>query len=312
MCYDTVRLRLCKLELKPDQNFDIARSILSNSQDHIPNNGKPSYYTGEYKNLRVTINQTHMYIQGSLSKYLKGHNFSNFTLEETKKAIKRLSKEFNLPLELADITRLDIAHNIEVSQLPINYFPHLISMPNRNREDKWEKKGTLYFKNGTKGLMFYDKKKCSKDKKSDIPLEFRGKNILRIETKINKNVALNLKLDRLQAFQLYDVDFFNKILTYWKNEYLSVLKLNGMSSYLGKGKPMQIQFGIEAHKIGPENLISKYMYRCKTAVEKSRLKNLVYKCYKLVMDNNTSLLIEELNKLVEKAYNRALERIQEN
>lgn len=78
------------------------------------------------------------------------------TLAHTKEAIKRLGKELNLPIDKADVMKVEIAENFEMDNPPELYISKMKSL-GTSHPNKWGS-GTTYFpmKKGSL-LRFYDK-----------------------------------------------------------------------------------------------------------------------------------------------------------
>lgn len=65
------------------------------------------------------------------------------TLAHTKEAIKRLGKELNLPIDKADVMKVEIAENFEMDNPPELYISKMKSL-GTSHPNKWGS-GTTYF-----------------------------------------------------------------------------------------------------------------------------------------------------------------------
>ncbi len=185
-------------------------------------------YGGCLGNLRVEVYEGELTVEGSICKWYKGSNLESLTRTETEAMIKKLSEELGLPMERAEVQRLDFGRNLITRYKPWNYFRHLGRMKFTRREMF---KGTVYyFKGDYWKLEFYDKVKEYKENTTgrELPEAWRGKNILRYEYSLLKRVKKSLGLPYgLEASKLYDPDFCRKMIDRWEKAYFEIDKTGG-------------------------------------------------------------------------------------
>lgn len=215
--YDTVNMTLYAENANDSYSFQNATKYIRVRYD----GRKHSYQNCDIRkrtvngflgNLQITINRDYVRIYGSLSKWYLGNSISCMSLEDTKKAIEKLSGILHLPLENAIVNRVDITANLIMRYIPNVYYNHLGMSGDRfpfNAEN-----GIYYYLPYRETLLFYDK---LKESRFTIPIEYRNKNILRYEKRF-KN--LNVRVS-----ELYNVDFYNELVKSWYDSFCKIEKL---------------------------------------------------------------------------------------
>ena len=136
--YDTVVLKLLKEDIGDKYDWRSVFNKIDQISEYKPFEGGSGHING----LRVTVTAKHVKVSGSLSKYFRGTNLDSLTLLQVEKAIKQLGKDLGVPMIKADVERVDMAENFEMSRPPEFYISKMQSLgeccPN-----KW--KGTTYF-----------------------------------------------------------------------------------------------------------------------------------------------------------------------
>jgi hypothetical protein len=128
--YDDITLRLTKYET-PDVDY------LSETTPYFDIKGEHDYdgtkvvtgylnrlndvETGNLDGLRVTANSFQIKVSGSLCKWYLGNNFETLQRSDTQRAIEKISDTLHLPIDKAQITRIDVACNFIVKQ-PIGVY----------------------------------------------------------------------------------------------------------------------------------------------------------------------------------------------
>lgn len=77
-----------------------------------------------------------------------------------------------------------------------------------------------------KQLVFYDKIKETTNRKDYVPPEYQNKNLLRYELRLKNHIKQIFKVNKVTVPMLYDVQFYNRIVDYWKSEYRKIVKQN--------------------------------------------------------------------------------------
>jgi hypothetical protein len=190
------------------------------------------YWNGHLKNLRVSISEHRITVQGSIAKYLNGNNVQLLSKAQLKKAILMIGKDLNLPIKMAFVNRVDIAMNLQMNQPPEMYHEHLGQAKyfKRSKTDS-----TLYYKKTSEQMVFYDKLDELKNHHQPykhLPVS----NLLRIEYRAMKNPANLMGLPSLQAFQIYEVGIYSALLDKFRFTFDSIEKLSKLSVDMDKIK----------------------------------------------------------------------------
>lgn len=94
-----------------DVDFDDIEKRLDLTPAGVAKDGSWNY-SADIKNLRVTYRGRRLSIDGSLHKYAKGNNYSLFTYEEAKRAIKELSEYVGISLERFIVSKMELGLNL--------------------------------------------------------------------------------------------------------------------------------------------------------------------------------------------------------
>ncbi len=188
---------------------------------------------GYLGNLRVEVYPCEVRVRGSLCKWWFGDNFNTMGQRDVKRAIRRLSDTLHLPMEQADVLRIDIATNIATKHPVKAYLNHFGRMggtfPIANKNG-WEYRRTYTT------TIIYDKGKEARCKRVPIPEPFVGRNLLRFEHRLIKNVASQLGERGLVAASLYEDRVFFKLIDLWQQAYRSIDKVNDVTPNFAKIK----------------------------------------------------------------------------
>ncbi len=201
-----------------------------------PMNGNLFNYN--FKNIKIRIikkdyNYT-IIIEGSIHKYFKGNNTSDFKFDELKNAISNLSDELGLNINTGIVTRVDIGANIKLKHDPklynlclykgYRYVKHVINDGE-----------TVEFRKRKKSIIFYDKRKenIRNRYKNSKPSKIEDKNIIRYEMRLTKALAdtLNLGKSHLYVSDLYRIKIYKRLVRLWFKEYLIITKITYSYAY---------------------------------------------------------------------------------
>ena len=148
------------------------------------------------------------------------------TIEDTRMAIEKLSDALHLPIDQAQVTRIDIAQNFILKHPPEVYWNHLgIS----GRSKRLEQSDGLYYRNTRGSLVFYDKIKEQKKKRQTIPELYRDKNVLRYEARYTNRLNNTFKVNRVTGSLLYDEAFYSGLINRWEDSYKAINKINDVT-----------------------------------------------------------------------------------
>ncbi len=179
------------------------------------------YMQGDLKNMRITLNEGSISVKGSLCKYHFGNNCDTLNQSSTKEALENISSDLSIDINKAMVSRVDFSTNIITDYTPTVYYPYLGELSKFKRLVNPE---SIYYNQKAKKLLFYDKIKEAKHKKMDIPVQYIGKNLLRYELVLNRDVARLLKYNGLYAKDLCGEELFKKLLHFWYGYYQQIQK----------------------------------------------------------------------------------------
>ena len=180
--------------------------------------------TGRLGNLNVSVNECGVSVKNSLCKWYLGDNYKTLSRGDTQRAIEKLSDTLHLPMQEANVTRVDFGTTL-ILQHPVNtYFAHLGTL-NHYRNRLTQTNG-LYYSNGYSKLAFYDKNKEQKQAGEIIPDLYKGKNVARYEIRYLKRLPKHLGVPEVTGGLLYDAEFYRVLLDRWHSTYANINKLN--------------------------------------------------------------------------------------
>jgi hypothetical protein len=179
------------------------------------------YVRGELKNMTVILNEGSISVQGSLCKYFYGNNCHTLSQSNTREALNQISADLSVDINKARVTRIDFSTNIITDYTPTIYYPYLGQLSNFRRLVNPD---SIYYNQKAKRLLFYDKIAEAKSKKMDIPVEYIGKNLLRYELVLNKDVPRFLDYKVISGKDLYSEGLYRKLLHLWHSYYKQIQK----------------------------------------------------------------------------------------
>lgn len=175
---------------------------------------------GLHNNFTLKRDRFGTYIMGSICKYHHGNNFQTLTRTNFIEAIDKLSHELNLDLTKGNVTRLDIADNMETKHHPSYYNDCIVSYPRfikRSDDDSITFSGTS--KTKTKVLKFYSKCDEAIAKGISIPEPYQNRNLFRFEVSISRHVTTRLQLPHSKLFLFFNEEVYESLIEYWNQEF---------------------------------------------------------------------------------------------
>ena len=183
--------------------------------------------------MRVSVwpERKRMRIEGSIAKFLFHENVTMLTRETTQEALENLGEALGIDIGKARVSTLEFGVNIVVQREPWQYMQRLGEMPRRERIEY--SRNTLYY--GRKGreqpdeIKIYDKGREAKQKKNkgmEIPLEMRGKHILRFELSLNSRLPQQLDMEEIKASSLCTCEVWEKLKAMLLEKYESITKIS--------------------------------------------------------------------------------------
>jgi hypothetical protein len=194
-------------------------------------NQQGNYITGFIDSLKVSITDSRIKVSDSFCKYYLASNLKTLSRGDTRRAIQKLSDSIHLDMNRANVTRLDVAKNLIMKHDPGIYFPHLGELQYYKRLSQ---NAGLYYHNGKRQLVFYNKIKEQQAKRKPIPELYQHRHVLRIELRFLRQMKKQFNQFEVTAGHLHEEKFYFELVARWKNEYQQIQKVN---SKLQKMKP---------------------------------------------------------------------------
>lgn len=229
---DNIKLSLPRCRDMPD----ISGYLDNGNENCSMKTGEVSVY-GNVENIKVTQYFGGYSIQGSLPKFLYGNNVCQLTRKEVGLAIEKLSDRLHLPLDDADITKIEVGANICLAKQHTAYTRLLGDMPRMQRVSM---ANSLYYQGSGKvyprQYYFYDKVAEVKKHGGTMPQGLEAANMMRYEMRLNGRLPFQLSIPEFKGSTLQDRKVYQELINRWLNGYLSINKLVNMEDeHLKKG-----------------------------------------------------------------------------
>tara|TARA_B110000879_G_scaffold161165_1_gene208074 strand:+ start:126 stop:1058 length:933 start_codon:yes stop_codon:yes gene_type:complete len=238
--YDTVKLSYSLLDNIVPKDTEVFNNLV-NITESIDVHTQSNWITGKAKNMVIRRNANSITVQGSLPKYQYGNNLQTLQRADTGLIIEELSDLISTDLRKARLQRVDFSTNIITEHKPQYYYRFLGHLTRFYRHSD---NSSLYYNQGCKKLLFYDKIKDAKAKQMPIPKQYQNKNVLRYEMRLLKQVKKFFKRDVL-ANDLINKQLYNYLLDKWYEYYKEIekqkSKINIMSNQITSPKDFDKQ-----------------------------------------------------------------------
>lgn len=220
--FDSVNFKLTRSDYdRADFLSEVPCYITDVSEHHFQNG---VVLTGSLGNLKVSCNEYQIKVKdGSLCKWYLGDNLQTMGRKDTERAVEKLSDLLHLPMDKAQVTRIDVSQNFIMKHPPSVYLNHLGVLKGATR---LEEPNTLYYRKQGYGLCFYDKAREQKAKKEPLPELYENRNVLRYEQRYTGRLAKHLGVPEVRASMLYDEAFYIDLLNRWRDDYKAIQKIN--------------------------------------------------------------------------------------
>ncbi len=300
--YDTVNLWLSSDNAG---NFDLSKTLqnLSVITEHFKDDGQV-YVSGYLNNYKVNISEQGISMKGSLAKYFLPDNFHTLTRSDSVRAFEMMSDELYLPIKKATINRIDFAQNFLMKYEPEAYYNFLGECQYYNRQPQSK---SLYYSNGLRQKVFYNKIAEGKAKGLILPDVWNGQNVLRYELRFLSRLPKQFNQAKITAGSLSDEKFYMAIFDKWLAEYESINKLNLIHfklSEMKSPKDFWKQINLMAiNMIGQDKIMQeienlRYQKAFSNKEYYSRLKREIKELCKKPELTVSSELVEELDKKI--------------
>lgn len=260
---DNIKLSLPRCRDMPD----ISDYLDNGNENCSMKTGEVSVY-GNVENIKVTQYFGGYSIQGSLPKFLYGNNVCQLTRKEVGLAIEKLSDRLHLPLDDADITKIEVGANICLAKQHTAYTRLLGDMPRMQRVSMAD---SLYFQGSgrvyPRQYYFYDKVAEVKKHGGTMPQGLEAANMMRYEMRLNGRLPFQLSIPEFKGSTLQDRVVYQELINRWLNGYLSIHKLVNMEDeHLKKGmsvKEAQEVFIAQQIAKGGSSMIDEFIAKLK-------------------------------------------------
>ncbi|MDP1725570.1 MAG: hypothetical protein Q8M15_02210 [Bacteroidota bacterium] len=303
--YDTINLWLA---MDRAGGFDFSKTILNLSDitEHKKEDGQV-YISGNLDNYKVTISGQGISLKGSLAKYFLPDNFHTLTRSDSARAFDKMADKLYLPIDQAKVSRIDFAQNFLMDYEPEAYYKYLGECQHYNRLPQAK---SLYYSNGLRQKLFYNKIAEGKAKGLSLPDVWDGGNVLRYEIRFTSRLPKQFNLPEVIASTLFDEKFYMGMFDRWQAEYEAINKLHSINfnlSDMNSPKDFWKQINLMAvNMIGQDKIMQEIEnLRAKNAFDKpeyySRLKKEIKELCKTPDITTSSDLVGELDKKIKVA-----------
>ena len=224
--YDTVGMRLFIEEgrgIRPLEDIPHLLDRLTACSQLTDN----EYVSGLLGGLFITVRPHSVRVsRGSLCKWHFGDNYRTLDRRSAQEAVEHLSDTLHLPMNEADITRLDFGSNLIMKHPIAVYLAHLGALRYHKRN---EASNGLYYCGNGKELNFYNKNRERASAGEPVPELYAGRNVLRYEIRYTERIPKQLNRPFVTAADLYDRTFFNDMLHRWRDTYRAIQKINDIT-----------------------------------------------------------------------------------
>ena len=300
--YDTINLWL---SIDKASSFDLDKTLqnLSNITEHTRDDGQ-MYVSGYLKNFKVNISEQGVSLKGSLAKYFLPDNFHTLTRSDSARAFEMMADELYLPIDRANVNRIDFAQNFLMDFEPEAYYPFLGECQYYNRQPQSK---SLYYTNGLRQKLFYNKIAEGKAKGVSLPDVWNGQNVLRYEMRFTSRLPKQFNQTEITASSLSEEKFYMAIFDKWLAEYEAIDKLHSINfnlSNMNSPKDFWKQINLMAiNMIGQDKIMQEIEnLRHQRAFDKpeyySRLKKEIKELCKTPEMTASSDLVAELDKKI--------------
>lgn len=254
--YDTVEFYLLQEDYP---NIDFLKVIPY--YIHVVSEGNSKfgrYVVGNYGGYKVLINPNKIsFTKCSLCRFKFGNNLKTLSGGDTRRIIGQMEDELHLPINEANLTRIDLAQHIPMKHNPGLYLPLLGYCRYYKR---LEQPNGINYINTKRVMAFYNKTVEQQDKNKPLPEIYEDKNLLRYELRFIKRLTEQFNLPKVTCSLLYDEKFHVMLVKQWRNEYLNINKVSiNTESIIPTGSSKHLIEQLAARtilNIGQEHLFS--------------------------------------------------------
>ena len=219
--YDTLHFWLPSEAIKERGYLNRVSSLLGNPKAHKNLQTNEQYYTGNILAMSTSVSNSGISLKGSICKSYLGNNFKTLTRQDTQRAIEQLADVLILPIQQADVKRIDFAQSYIVTSNPESYYTHLGTS---NHYKRLVQPKSIYYQNGMRTKLFYNKVAEGKSKGEIIPEIWLNKNVLRYELRYTRRLLQQFNRADLKAQELSKEIFYVSMFDRYIDEYNKIQK----------------------------------------------------------------------------------------
>lgn len=182
-------------------------------------------YICKIRNLHVSVDFKHVYINGSIPKFYIGNNVENISVSEIDKAISLLEASLGGIVNIKDtfVRRLDIGTNVPLKNKPDVYISKLHTA-SLNRPYFYNNQ-TIGIGNKSRGIVFYDKTSEVKSENRRLKSSTTvPENIIRIESYLKGRKVFEKHFGTQLPTLSLILDNIDKLPDIWLSEYKKINK----------------------------------------------------------------------------------------
>ena len=218
--YDSVNIWLGSDQAGIENLSAFAESRLTDLTEIVRPDGQV-ILTGHLQNYKANVSQSGISLKGSLAKYYLGDNIQTLTRSDSQRAIEKMQDETLLPIDLAKVTRFDIAANLLMRHEPKAYYSYLGDCQYYKRSQLPD---SVYYSNSQRVKLFYNKAAEVKKQGLMLPEVTTGYNILRYELRFTGRLTKQFNRSDIMVSTLTDEKFYIDAVNRWVHEYQSIDK----------------------------------------------------------------------------------------
>jgi hypothetical protein len=229
--YDTLYMWLPAQSIAEVNSLQKIPYLFTNLTQHTK--ADSTFFSGQFEGLNASVSNSGLSLKGSLCKYFLKDNIKTLTRQDTQKAFEKLADTLHLPMIEAIIRRIDLAQSFIVNYPTELYYPYL---GESSYFERLIQPQSLYYNNGLRVKLFYNKIAEVKKKRLLIPEIWQNKNVLRYELRYISRLPQQLYVNKVLAKTLYEEQFYINQIDRWHSEYEAINKLNQTNLNLNRMK----------------------------------------------------------------------------
>lgn len=302
--YDTIRVFVRDSTI-------VHRNFLAPFNETVYLNSGHRIVKSHLDNLLVKETLEGVSIEGSLRTFLHGQNVTPISMHEVQHAMNTIADRLGIDIRPGRVRRVDFTADMRITCRVGAYLPLLASAPACERKNI--RNETVYFSNGSKTLVFYDKCLQMISYGSEYEALTEGSNLLRYECQF-KSID-NIWRGGLRVQDLCEDTVYIRFLNLWKANYDRITKQQPLfSSALRRLEVKRLRDEFIARGIQSsggldkvhEHLRSMLELRLISRLQKARLMKDLKRAVSGSLQPHESGLLHELDGAIEHVYGQSM------